>query len=96
MAETTTTIRIKANGDKYTMEIVEPDAKSGDRLDQRVAQNIIRMDENLRRPETMQMLAGMQQNPQAALRSMMGRMMGMGSPMGGMMPGPGMFGGGMM
>ena len=78
MAKTKTTIIIEADGDKYTMNIVEPDGKSGDRLDQRVAQNILRMDENLRRPETMQML----QNPQAALRSMMGRMLG-----GGMMPG---------
>jgi len=77
MAKTKTTIIIEADGDKYTMAIIEPDGKSGDRLDQRVAQNILKMDENLRRPETMQML----QNPQAAIRSMMGRMLG------GMMPG---------
>ena len=92
MAKTKTTIVIEAEGDKYTMSIVEAEAKSGDRLDQRVAQNILKMDENLRRPETMQML----QNPQMALRSMIGRMFG-----GGMMPGmmggmPGTGFGGMM
>jgi hypothetical protein len=91
MAETITNIRIKSEGDKYTMEIVEAEGKTGDRLDQRVAQNILRMDENLRKPETMQMLNGFQQNPQAMLRSMMSRMMGGGMPggMGGMggMPG---------
>jgi hypothetical protein len=95
MAETITNIRIKADGDKYTMEIVEADGKTGDRLDQRVAQNILRMDENLRKPETMQMLTGLQQNPQGMLRSMMSRMMGGG--MGGMMPGGmGGMGGGWM
>jgi hypothetical protein len=82
MAKTKTTIVIEADGDKYAMSILESDGSSGDRLDQRVAQNIIKMDENLRRPETMQMLSGLQQNPQGMLRSMMGRMFG-----GGMMPG---------
>ena len=95
MAETITNIRIKADGDKYTMEIVEAEGKTGERLDQRVAQNILRMDENLRKPETLQMIAGMQQNPQGMLRSMMSRMMGGG--MGGMMPGGmGGMGGGWM
>lgn len=88
MAKTKTTIIIEADGDKYTMSIVEAEGKSGDRLDQRVAQNILKMDENLKRPETMQML----QNPQAALRSMMGRMFNGG----GMMPGNGGMFGGMM
>ena len=87
MAKTKTTIVIEADGDKYTMSIQEAEGNNGDRLDQRVAQNIIKMDENLRRPETMQMLSGLQQNPQGMLRSMMGRMFGGG----GMMPGmPGM------
>lgn len=91
MAKTKTTIVIEADGDKYTMEIQEPEGKNGDRLDQRVAQNILRMDDNLRRPETMQMLNGLQQNPQAMLRSMMGRMFG-GGMMPGMMPPGGGFG----
>lgn len=100
MPKTKTTLVIEADGDKYTMSIVEEDSKSGDRLDQRVAQNIMRMDENLRRPETMQMLTGLQNNPQAMLRSMMGRMFGGGGMpnvpgmpgMPGMMPPGGGFG----
>ena len=99
MAKTKTTIVIEADGDKYAMSILESDGSSGDRLDQRVAQNIIKMDENLRRPETMQMLSGLQQNPQGMLRSMMGRMfggVGMMPGMPGMMPHGGGFGGMMM
>lgn len=63
---------------------MESDAKQGTRLDQKVAQTILQMDENLRKPETMQMLA----NPQAVMQGMMRRMMGgMGGFMGGGMPG---------
>lgn len=80
--ETTIKIRLAADGNSYTMEIVESDAKQGGRLDQKVAQTILKMDENLRKPETMQMLA----NPQMAMQSMIRRMMG-GGMMGGM---PGM------
>lgn len=80
--ETTIKIRLAADGNNYTMEIVEADAKQGGRLDQKVAQTILKMDENLRKPETMQMLA----NPQMAMQNMMRRMMG-GGMMGGM---PGM------
>lgn len=82
--ETTIKIRLAADGNNYTMEIVESDAKQGTRLDQKVAQTILQMDENLRKPETMQMLA----NPQAVMQGMMRRMMGgMGGFMGGGMPG---------
>lgn len=79
--ETTIKIRLAADGNNYTMEIVESDAKQGTRLDQKVAQTILKMDENLRKPETMQMLA----NPQAVMQNMMRRMMG--GFMGGGMPG---------
>lgn len=79
--ETTIKIRLAADGNNYTMEIVEADAKQGTRLDQKVAQTILKMDENLRKPETMQMLA----NPQAVMQNMMRRMMG--GFMGGGMPG---------
>lgn len=82
MNETTIKIKLAADGNNYTMEIVEPDAKNGNRLDQKVAQTILKMDENLRKPETMQMLA----NPQGVMQNMMRRMMG-GGFMGGM---PGM------
>ena len=78
--ETTIKIRLAADGNNYTMEIVEADAKQGSRLDQKVAQTILKMDENLRKPETMQMLA----NPQVAMQNMMRRMMGGGGMMGGM------------
>lgn len=81
--ETTIKIKLAADGNDYTMEIVEADAKQGTRLDNRVAQTILKMDENLRKPETMQMLA----NPQAVMQNMMRRMMGGGGMMGGM---PGM------
>lgn len=80
--ETTIKIRLAADGNNYTMEIVEADAKQGGRLDQKVAQTILKMDENLRKPETVQMLA----NPQMVMQNVMRRMMG-GGMMGGM---PGM------
>ena len=70
--ETTIKIKLSADGNNYTMEIVEADAKQGTRLDNRVAQTILKMDENLRKPETMQMLA----NPQSVMQNLMRRMMG--------------------
>lgn len=70
--ETTIKIKLSADGNNYTMEIVESDAKQGTRLDNRVAQTILKMDENLRKPETMQMLA----NPQSVMQNLMRRMMG--------------------
>ena len=50
--ETTIKIKLNADGKSYTAEIVEADAKNGTRLDQRVAQTIIHMDERLRDPQT--------------------------------------------
>jgi hypothetical protein len=81
--ETTIKIKLAADGNSYTMEIIEADAKQGTRLDQKVAQTILKMDENLRKPETMQMLA----NPQAVMQNLMRRMMGGGGGMMGGMPG---------
>ena len=72
MNETTIKIKLAADGNNYTMEIVEADAKQGNRLDQKVAQTILKMDENLRKPETAQMLA----NPQMVMQNFMRRMMG--------------------
>lgn len=97
-----TTIKITSNedGQSYKMEIVEADAKNGTRLDQKVAQTILQMDERLRDPNTMSTIQQMRQNPQGMMQQMMQRMMGgMGgggfNPMqmmgGGMMP-PGMGG----
>ena len=84
--ETTIKIKLSADGSNYTMEIVEAEAKQGTRLDNRVAQTILKMDENLRKPETMQMLA----NPQSVMQNLMRRMMGGGMGGGNMGGMPGM------
>ncbi|WP_302452737.1 hypothetical protein [Victivallis vadensis] len=90
--ETTIKIKLNADGKSYTAEIVEADAKNGTRLDQRVAQTIIHMDERLRDPQTLQMIQNARQNPQAMLQQMMGGMMG-GGGMNPMQMMGGMFGG---
>ncbi len=80
-----TTIEIESNDQgQYTMKIVEPDAQNGTRLDQVVAQRILQMDQNLRNPQTQQMLQMFKQNPMAAMQRMMRSGMG-----GNMMPGAG-------
>lgn len=85
-----TTIEIESNDqNQYTMKIVEQDAQNGTRIDQVIAQRILQMDQNLRNPQTQQMLQMFKQNPMAAMQRMMRG--GMGG--GGMMPGAG---GGMM
>lgn len=93
--ETTIKIKLSEDGTNYTAEIVEVDARSGTRLDQRVAQNIIAYDNQLRQPQTQQMFQAFRQNPMAAMRQMMNQMMQGGSMPGGMpgqMPGGGMGG----
>ena len=91
--ETTIKIKLNADGKSYTAEIVEADAKNGTRLDQRVAQTIIHMDERLRYPQTHQMIQNARQNPQAMLQQMMSGMMGNGGGMNPMQMMSGMFGG---
>ena len=94
--ETTIKIKLSDDGTNYTAEIVEVEARSGSRLDQRVAQNIIAYDNQLRQPQTQQMFQAFRQNPMAAMRQMMNQMMQGGSMPGGMpgqMPGGGGFGG---
>lgn len=97
--ETTIKIKLSEDGTNYTAEIVEVDARSGTRLDQRVAQNIIAYDTQLRQPQTQQMFQAFRQNPMAAMRQMMSQMMqgggmpgGMPGQMPGQMPGGGMGG----
>lgn len=92
--ETTIKIKLSEDGTNYTAEIVEVDARSGTRLDQRVAQNIIAYDTQLRQPQTQQMFQAFRQNPMAAMRQMMSQMMQGGGGMPGVMPGQ-MPGGGM-
>jgi hypothetical protein len=99
--ETTIKIKLSEDGTNYTAEIVEVDARSGSRLDQKVAQNIIAYDNQLRQPQTQQMFQAFRQNPMAAMRQMMSQMMAQGgNGMPGGMPGQfpgnmGGFGGGM-
>lgn len=79
-----TTIKITAgdDGNSYTMEIVEADAKNGKRIDQKVAQMVLRLDERMRDPQAVNMLQMAHQNPQGMLQQMFQRMMGGGmSPM---------------
>lgn len=73
--ETTIKIKLSDDGTNYTAEIVEVEARSGSRLDQRVAQNIIAYDNQLRQPQTQQMFQTFRQNPMAAMRQMMSQMM---------------------
>jgi hypothetical protein len=94
--ETTIKIKLSDDGSSYTAEIVEPDARSGSRLDQKVAQNIITYDNQLRQPQTQQMFQAFRQNPMAAMRQMMAQMMAQGgNGIPGQMPGqfPGNMGG---
>lgn len=95
--ETTIKIKLSEDGTNYTAEIVEVDARSGTRLDQKVAQNIIAYDNQLRQPQTQQMFQAFRQNPMAAMRQMMSQMMQGGNGMPGGMPGqmPGQFPGNM-
>lgn len=77
-----TTIKITAgdDGNSYKMEIVEADAKNGKRIDQKVAQMVLRLDERMRDPQAVNMLQMAQQNPQGMMQQMFQRMMGAGMP----------------
>jgi hypothetical protein len=52
--ETTIKIVASADGKNYSLEIVEAEAKTGDRIDQRTAQMIKKMDDIMRDPQFMQ------------------------------------------
>lgn len=84
--ETTIKIKLSEDGTSYTAEIVEPEARSGSRLDQKVAQNILAYDNQLRQPHTQQMFQAFRQNPMAAMRQMMSQMMSQQNGMPGTMP----------
>lgn len=90
-----TTIRIipGQDGQSYTLEILEQEAKNGNRIDQRVAGKILAMDQQFRDPNFINTLQQMRQNPQGMMQSLFQRMMGGGMPpmMGGFNP---MMGGG--
>ena len=83
-----TTIRIYSgeDGQSYGLEVLEQDAKNGNRIDQKVAMQIVALDKQLRDPQFVNMLQQSRQNPQGFMQGMMQRMFG-----GGMQP---MMGGG--
>ena len=85
-----TTIRIYSgdDGQSYGLEVVEPDAKNGNRIDQKVAMQILALDKQLREPQFVNMLQMSRQNPQGFMQGMMQRMFGGGMPpmMGGGFP----------
>ena len=63
--ETTLKVKASPDGKSCVVEIVEEEAKTGDRIDQKAARVIVKMDEMLRNPEFMQRLEAMQQQMQA-------------------------------
>lgn len=63
--ETTIKITPSADGKSYSLEIVEAEAKTGDRIDQRTAQMIKKMDDMMRDPQFMQAYQQMARQQQA-------------------------------
>lgn len=93
-----TTIKIKASpdGKNCVLEIVEEDAKTGSRIDQRVARIILDLDKAMQDPQFMSAMQGMLQQQQNQARWMNPNQRPM-TPFGGMPspnPNPGFFGGG--
>lgn len=95
-----TTIRIYPgnDGQSYTLEIVEPDAMEGKRIDQYMARKIVAIDNQFRDPQFVSMIQQTRQNPMGFMQGMFQRLMGGMGGMGGMMPpmGGNPFGGGFM
>lgn len=60
--ETTIKIIPSPDGQNYSLEIVEPESKTGTRIDQRTAQMIKKMDDMMRDPQFMQAYHQMSQN----------------------------------
>lgn len=63
--ETTIKIVASADGKNYSLEIVEAEAKTGDRIDQRTAQMIKKMDDMMRDPQFIQAYQSMARQQQA-------------------------------
>lgn len=97
-----TTIRIYSgtDGQSYKLEVIEPEAKEGKRIDQVVAMRILAVDNQFRDPQFVNAIQQSRQNPMGFMQGMFQRMFGGGMGGGGMMPpmGGGMppFGGGFM
>lgn len=72
-----TTIRIvpSSDGQNYQMEILEPEAKNGKRIDQLVAQRILNIDGQMRNPNVVNALQQGRQNPMGFLQGLMQNVM---------------------
>lgn len=83
-----TTIRIYPgqDGQSYRLEILEPEAKNGQRIDQRIAMKIISVDNQFRDPQFLNMMNQSRQNPMGFMQGMFQRMFGNGGGMGGGFP----------
>lgn len=88
-----TTIRIYPgqDGRSYRLEIIEPEAKNGNRIDQKIALKILAVDNQFRDPQFLNMMQQSQQNPMGFMQGLFQRMFNAGG--GGGMP-PMMGGGG--
>jgi hypothetical protein len=89
-------IKLTPDGNHCTLQIVEEEAKKGTRLDQRIAQMILELDELVQNPQFMQAMQSMQaqQGQHARWSNPSQRPM---TPFGGIPspnPNPGFFGGG--
>lgn len=94
--ETNIKIKLSPDGNHCSLHIVEEEAKKGTRLDQRIAQLIIELDELMQNPQFMQALQSMQQQQQGQARWMNPNQRPM-TPFGGVPspnPNPGFLGGG--
>ena len=95
--ETTIKIKTSPDGNNCSLEIVEEDAKTGNRMDQKIARLILELDDAMKNPQFLQALQVMmqQQNQQQSRWSNVSqRPM---TPFGGIPspnPNPGFFGGG--
>jgi hypothetical protein len=94
--ETNIKIKLTPDGNHCTLQIVEEEAKKGTRLDQRIAQMILELDELVQNPQFMQAMQSMQaqQGQHARWSNPSQRPM---TPFGGIPspnPTPGFFGGG--
>ncbi len=92
--ETTLKVKASPDGKSCVVEIVEEEAKTGDRIDQKAAQMIVQMDEMLRNPEFLQRLGAMSQQMQMLSGQQM-RFNQPQMPFGAMPMNPGFPGGGM-
>ena len=94
--ETTIKIKLSPDGNHCSLQIVEEDGKQGNRLDQKIAQLILELDEMMKNPQFMQAMQSMQHQQGGMARWANPNQRPM-TPFGGIPspnPNPGFFGGG--